>query len=292
MISLEERVVRELQAEVDHLPDVTRGPVPHRRSFPWGRLMATAAVIAALIGGGWLVVNRRDAPPPVVAGPSEVVLAGTLEIPVTGEKLRVGDVTVDKAAPGPALNPGVDPPGIEVPLDQQGPVNERLLPNDTDGPLVYLGEANGESFLLHDDNPPVAGFFEEVVTLYETLIRGQGPTFCDSTPTSTGCHEVRGEPQFSSAASKSGDEPWVRTTMVFELPRETAAVVVTTPEGTFWQRPVGRSVAITWESDEAESDLDEITMEGLNSSGDELFSQSTRQPFLGDPTTSYPRESQ
>jgi hypothetical protein len=262
-VTLEERIVTELRAERNALPTRTPGPLPHGRSRR-SRWLAVAVVLAVSAGGGW-VLSRVIGQSEVAAGPNEVVLAGRVVVPVTGERVAVGGVAMDVAAVGPSLAQGVELPGTEVILDRIGPPGEAHLPNDTEGPMVYVGTVRGQAVVLHDDDPPVAGLGEELFSLISRL--ANGAMFCSN---SDGCSQVSEGPLLGVGYSQSGSDPVLVNATGFLLPPETSAVSITTADGaSYWQRPAGDTVTIQWE--QANAPTMPYTFVGYDSAGSEIF---------------------
>lgn len=267
-MTLEQRLVNELRAERDVVPvakprHTTEGP------SPWPRRVAMAAAVAVIVGGGAVVVTAIGRGGVVAAGANEVAL-GPLAVPVTGEEVTVGGVTMDVAAPAPPLLAGVDMPGTEVTLDTSGPPGEAHLPNDTDGPMVYIGTVAGQAVVLHDDNPPIAGIGEELASLLSRLTNG--PMYCANTD---GCSHATGEPSLGLGHSRSGQGPFVVSATGFDLPPDTAAILVTTADGAaYWQRPAGNAVTILWEQQDAPRLP--YTFVGLDPSGSEILRETFR----------------
>lgn len=265
-MTLEERIVNELKAERAAVPTPVRERVP-QSSSPWPRRLVVLTAAFVLVVGGGLLVDRLSRSTPAADGPNEVAL-GPLVVPVTGGKASVGGVTMEVAAPAPPLDPTVELPGREVPLEQEDLPGPAALPNDTDGVMVYLGTVAGQAVVLHDDHPPVGGIGEEVGALFERI--QNGPMFCAN---SDGCSTATGEPLLGLGASRSGEGPWIVTATGFDLPPDTAAVLVTIGSGdAYWQRPAGNSITIRWE--QTEEPLRPHTFLGLDRMGNELFEHS------------------
>lgn len=263
-MTLEERIVNEVREELAAVPARRAGPVPavspRRR-----RWVAVAASLVVVVGVGLTVGGLAGRGSDVVAGPNEVVLAGQLVVPVTGNEVTVGGVSMDVAAPAPALDDDVEIPGTEVVLDRSGPPGEAHLPNDTDGPMIYVGTVAGQAVVLHDDDPPIGGVGEELASLLRRVT--DGPVFCANTD---GCSHPGDGPQMGFGHSRSGLGPFFVNATGFALPSETAAVSITTGDGArYWQRPAGNTVTVKWE--QANAPRPPFRFVGYDSSGEEIF---------------------
>lgn len=264
-MTLEDRIVTELRAEREALPVRRPGPVPTAGRQPVRYLPMVAGVIL-LVGLGWLI-SRLANDGEVAAGPNEVVLAGQLVVPVTGDKVTLDGVIMDVAAPAPALEAGVAIEGTEVILDRSGPPGEAHLPNDTDGPMIYVGTVGGQAVVLHDDDPPIGGVGEELASLLNRLT--DGPMFCVNTD---GCAYPGQGVQMGLGHSRSGAGPFHVNATGLDLPSETAAVSITTGDGgRYWQRPAGNAVTIKWE--QANEPTPPYRFVGYDRSGEVIFTE-------------------
>ncbi|CAN5866943.1 hypothetical protein BH23ACT5_BH23ACT5_04870 [soil metagenome] len=257
MKTLEERIMNELKAERVLVPRATAAPIPAPPPR-WSGYLAAAAMIAVVtaIGAVWALGSSGTGPVASADGhvltlharhellANEVDVIVTTGSPVTKEGGH--DLYVALVGSEPL---SFTPDGIEKPIIQRTPVMPRDARSDVIGPVVYLGEVDGEQFTIFSSTAnSLPGFLGR---WFSTLSSER--LLCLGEPTGIACGAGWDTADVLNGSSTGRTGGPFRHHLVWAgLPADTVVVSWELSDGVvFWQRPAGLAAAMTWQTDEA-----------------------------------------